>query len=238
MKRYPFLCLITLILAFCSIVYELILAQSLSAVLENTVLRYSITIALYMFSMGVGSLFAEGRFVKNTLFSLLKIEILLTVIGGFSVCFLHFVDSLGLSRSVFGSFAYVLIVLIGVLTGAEIPILIKMTNEEKENSENIVLAIDYGGAFLGTLVFAFLFYPKIGLIPTAFFVGSLNAFGGILLFTQRDNISKEMRKSYYVLLIGECLLFIAVVACLIFSSGISEYFINLYLLKDSAGLIS
>lgn len=50
----------TLVLAFCSIVYELLLGQSLSAFMGNTVLRYSVTIGLYLFSMGMGALFAEG----------------------------------------------------------------------------------------------------------------------------------------------------------------------------------
>ena len=54
---YPF----TFVLAFCSIVYELLLGQSLSAFLGNTVLRYSVTIGLYMLSMGIGSLLAEGK---------------------------------------------------------------------------------------------------------------------------------------------------------------------------------
>ena len=39
---------ITFVLAFCSIVYELLLGQTLSAFLGNTVLRYSVTIGLYM----------------------------------------------------------------------------------------------------------------------------------------------------------------------------------------------
>ena len=76
---------ITFILAFCSIAYELLLGQSLSAFLGNTVLRYSVTIGLYMLSMGIGSLMAEGRFVKSPVTALLKIELLLTVTGGFSV---------------------------------------------------------------------------------------------------------------------------------------------------------
>ncbi len=73
----------TFILAFCSIVYELLLGQSLSAFLGNTVLRYSVTIGLYMLSMGIGSLLAEGRFVKHPVITLLRVEIALTVTGGF-----------------------------------------------------------------------------------------------------------------------------------------------------------
>ena len=65
---------ITFILAFCSIVYELLLGQTLSAFLGNTVLRYSVTIGLYMMSLGIGSMIAEGRFVERPVTSLLRVE--------------------------------------------------------------------------------------------------------------------------------------------------------------------
>ena len=74
--------LVTFVLAFCSIVYELLLGQTLSAFLGNTVLRYSVTIGLYMMSLGIGSMIAEGRLVKRPVTGLLRIEILLTVVGG------------------------------------------------------------------------------------------------------------------------------------------------------------
>ena len=66
---------ITFILAFCSMAYELLLGQSLSAFMGNTVLRYSVTIGLYMLSMGIGSLMAEGRIVKHPVTSLLKLRV-------------------------------------------------------------------------------------------------------------------------------------------------------------------
>jgi len=112
----------TFVLAFCSIVYELLLGQSLSAFLGNTVLRYSVTIGLYMLSMGIGSLLAEGRFVKHPVITLLRVEIALTVTGGFSVIFLMLVNSVGLPDIAFFWLAHFLIILIGVLTGFEIPL--------------------------------------------------------------------------------------------------------------------
>ena len=173
----------TFLLAFCSIVYELLLGQSLSAFLGNTVLRYSMTIGLYMLSMGIGSLLAAGRVVKHVVTSLLKVEILLTITGGFSVIILLVMNSIGAPDIVFFLFAHLLIVLIGVLTGLEIPLLIELRNLEVDGSERSVLGVDYLGAFFGTVVFAFLFYPLVGLIPTAFMVALLNAFadGGFVV---------------------------------------------------------
>ena len=133
----------TFLLAFCSIVYELLLGQSLSAFLGNTVLRYSVTIGLYMLSMGIGSLMAEGRMVKHVVTTLLKVEILLTITGGFSVILLLIVDSLGPPEIVFSLLAHLLIILIGILTGLEIPLLMELRNLEVDGSERSVLGVDY-----------------------------------------------------------------------------------------------
>ena len=134
----------TFLLGFCSIVYELLLGQSLSAFLGNTVLRYSVTIGLYMLSMGIGALLAEGRWVKHAVITLLRVEILLTVTGGFSVIFLLLMASVGMPDLLFSAMAHSLIVIIGVLTGFEIPLLIEMRAQEKEHTEQVVLGVGYG----------------------------------------------------------------------------------------------
>ena len=193
----------TFILAFCSIVYELLLGQSLSAFLGNTVLRYSVTIGLYMLSMGIGSLMTEGKVVKHPVISLLKIEVLLTVAGGFSVLLLHFLNAAGLPPLLFSLLAHSLIILIGILTGFEIPLLIEVRNLEVPESENPVLGVDYLGAFLGTIIFAFVFYPRVGLIPSAFFVALLNALVGVFLFTQAGKIDNTKQSRTYMLAIWQ-----------------------------------
>jgi len=230
MKRYNVLYLITFILAFCSIVYELVLAQSLAAFLGNTVLRYSITIGLYMFSMGIGALLAEGRLAKHPILSLLRVEILLTVIGGFAVIFLHVMDILDFSRLLFSIFAHTLIIVIGILTGFEIPLLIAIRKEGQDHPENSILAVDYVGAFVGTLAFAFCFYPQLGLMTTAFSVGFLNAFAGLLLISQRGKETVEIEKPFYSLLCLQAFWLTVIGSCLIFSPEISHYFIQSYLM--------
>jgi spermidine synthase len=219
----------TFLLAFCSIVYELLLGQSLSAFLGNTVLRYSVTIGLYMLSMGIGSLLAEGRVVKHVVTSLLKVEILLTITGGFSVILLLVMNSIGPPDIVFFLFAHLLIVLIGILTGLEIPLLIELRNLEVDNSERSVLGIDYLGAFFGTVVFAFLFYPSVGLIPTAFMVALLNAFVGICLVTQWPKVHEGQRRTTSALLGVQVVLFAVLALLLRSADAVNETFLNIYL---------
>ena len=49
--------IVILFIAFCSLSYELIFAELLSAVNGGTVLNYSLTIGLYIASAGLGSFF-------------------------------------------------------------------------------------------------------------------------------------------------------------------------------------
>jgi len=226
MKHNKNVYFITCILAFCSIVYELVLAQTLSAFLENTVLRYSMTIGLYMFSMGFGAIMAEGKILKNACLALLWVEILLTVIGGFSVVSLYLVDMLGASRFIFSLVAHSLIIVIGILTGFEIPLLIEINGRE---SPNKVIGVDYAGAFLGTVIFAFFFYPRFGLVPTTFFIGFLNAAAGLMLWTQKDPSSEKTRGPLKAGIIVQATLLITIFTCLINAQSISQYFIKQYL---------
>jgi spermidine synthase len=219
----------TFLLGFCSIVYELLLGQSLSAFLGNTVLRYSVTIGLYMLSMGIGALMAEGRWVKQAATTLLKVEILLTGVGGFSVIFLLILNSVGMPDLLFSVFAHLLIVLIGVLTGFEIPLLMELRAREVEGAERAVLGIDYLGAFCGTVAFAFVFYPRFGLIPSAFFVALINALVGVCLYTQRYKVPEGGRRGYATLLGVQAVLFVVLAVLVQASDRVNELFLRYYL---------
>jgi spermidine synthase len=217
------------VLAFCSIVYELLLGQTLSAFFGNTVLRYSVTIGLYMASMGLGALYLQWRRARSSVLRLQVVEILLTVCGGGSVVGIFLLDGAGLPTLPLSIWAHFLIIVIGVLTGMEIPLLIEIRNRDRRSSETSVLGVDYIGAFAGTLVFAFYFYPTFGLVPSAFLVSLLNAVVGMLLLTQRGKLGSGERGRFHTLLAGQALL-LAVLALLLWrADAISEMCLSLYL---------
>jgi len=220
----------TFVLAFCSIVYELLLGQTLSAFLGNTVLRYSVTIGLYMMSLGIGSMIAEGRFVRNPVTSLLLVETLLTLVGGGCVVFLFFVNAIGVPPAVLSVIAHALIIVIGILSGFEIPLLISLKNHEAENRDNAIIGVNYLGAFLGTIVFAFVFYPFVGLVPTAFAVAFLNAVVGVLLLTQSRYVDEPERPRYRALLGIAVTMVLVLGFCLSASERISESVLKSYLI--------
>lgn len=221
--------LFTFVLAFCSIVYELLLGQSLSAFLGNTVLRYCVTIGLYMVSMGIGAMLAEGRRVHDPVVALLRIETLLSLTGGLSVLLLHGASWVLGSGAAFSLLAHGLIVAVGVLTGFEIPLLIEVRHVDAGDSENSVLGVDYLGAFAGAVLFAFVFYPKLGILPTAFFTALLNAAVGLALFTQSGKVRPEGRRAYGTLIGVQAALVVAAVAGLLLSERIHDFLMQRYL---------
>lgn len=217
---------IIFILAYCSIVYELVLAQSLSAFLGDTVLRYSTTIGLYLASMGIGAFLCRGRIVADSIYSIVKIEILLGVIGGFSVVYLYLLDILSPFESMFFILSHSLIIAIGILTGFEIPLLIEIRRREKEGTTNSVLGVNYIGALSGAVIFPILLLPTVGVLTTAFLTGSLNAVGGLFLLFKRGT---EARRSFLFLLLANFALGIIFLVGVLFSHPIGAYFMEKYL---------
>ena len=228
MKKLAVLYIITFTVAFCSLVYELILGQTLSAFFGNTVLRYSVTIGLYLLAMGFGAMLAEGKFVEKANLNFMRTEIALTVLGGFVVVIFFLLSYVMGSGLLFLAVAHGLIITIGVLTGFEIPLLIKMAEDTNNEAEARILGVDYAGAFVGALVFAFVFYPKLGLIPAAFITGLLNTAAGLIAYFQaKKNTTK--RKVSGNLAATQGVLGVVLVFLLINAKWINNYLIERYL---------
>lgn len=231
MTNQTFYHFIIFLLSLSSISYELILAQSLSAFLENTILRYSVTIGLYMCSIGVGSLFAGEKWVCKSVLNLLKIEIGLTILGGFSVAILFLTDVFNIGRAGFLIMSHALIIAIGFLSGFEIPLLVKIAGYYKKSPVNQVLAINYAGAFCGTLLFAFYLYPRLGLLPAAFFIGIVNAVSGLFLYFEEKQVDIADQKVFYLILYLLGFLFLILSLCVIYGDLIHVFFMKQYLSK-------
>ena len=74
----------------CSLVYELLIAQTISFFSSNTVVWYSLTIGLYLVSMGLGAFkFDQWVGKKDLIPSLIYLEIILSLIGGIVVVLIH-----------------------------------------------------------------------------------------------------------------------------------------------------
>ncbi len=217
---------VTFLLAYCSIVYELVMAQSLSAFLGDTVLRYSTTVGLYLASLGIGAFMCRGPLLRRPVYSLVRIEILLSVVGGLCLVYLHVFNIVVPSVTLFFMFSHALIIAIGILSGFEIPLLLDIKRQGKDETINPVLGVNYFGALSGSVIFPIVLLPKIGVLPTAFLTGLLNAIGGLVLLFA---INTEPRQKYWPYFVLNFALVAMLLVCVMFSQPIERYFIARYI---------
>lgn len=220
-KNYKLLMLTTLIISGCSICYELIISAVSSYLLGNSTLQYSITIGLYMSALGLGSFLS--RYLEKKMFqSLIKIELSIGFIGGMSALLLFLAKIYIVSFEVV---MYVLILTIGTLAGAEIPLLTRIIEEDEQNLKVTLLSIfsfDYIGGLVGSIAFPLLLMPHLGYISTAFLCGLLNILSALLIiYRYKSRIEKH---SFYKLAGLGLAVFMA--AGMIFAENISNYIEN------------
>ena len=190
-----FYILVTFIVAFCSIVYELLFAQVLTTVFGATVLQYSLTIGVFMFFLGVGAFVVEYFFINKvkeySQKSFVVVEAFITIFAILGLLFIFELSTLiGRYSQVVDLllqiFAYFPVAIIGFLSGAELPLLVKLYSNRHFAQ---VLGIDYFGSLFGTIIYALLLYPKLGLIMTMVVIALVNAFVAVLFafvhFTKR-----------------------------------------------------
>src|SRR3989338_8540170 len=96
-RNFIFVSLLTIVVSFCSIVYELVYSQALTVLYGETVARYSITIGLYLLSLGAGAFFYNLISPKNNPLFFWWNEIALPIVGPLVVVFLFFLGAFNLS---------------------------------------------------------------------------------------------------------------------------------------------
>jgi spermidine synthase len=173
MNRTPLLFLNVLIIATCGLIYELLAGTLSSYVLGDSVTQFSLIIGIYLFAMGVGS-YLSSFIEKNIPEKFVDIELAVAVLGGFSAPLLFFAFA---KLSYFAIVLYGTVFLIGMLVGLEIPLLMRILKDELDFKDLVsrVLAFDYIGALVASLLFPLFLVPKLGLNRTSLLFGMLNA---------------------------------------------------------------
>jgi len=204
----PLIFSVAFLVALCSIIYELMFSQLLTIIFGGTVIRYSITIGLFLFSLGIGSLlFGFIKIKPERLFVI--IELLITLIGFIGVIAIikgaaWYFEGRGFMVSKTGLlwFSYIPIILVGIISGIEIPLLAKLGESHKtKNIFGEVLGFDYFGSLVGTIIFALLLYPVYGVVVTAFFVSFINLVLA-LIFALTYSSDKVLKVLCLIMLVG------------------------------------
>jgi spermidine synthase len=193
--------ILTFLVSACSIIYELLFSQLITILFGNTVVQYSITIGLFLFFLGVGS-FSYSRIKSDFIDKLMFVEFAITIISVIGVFGLPYLYILSAKYFVFGKvivliLGYVLVAVIGFLSGFEIPILTRLVEDvRKTSSFSHVLGVDYIGSLLGTVLYALFLYPELGVFGTVVVVSFVNlAIGLYLLYYS------SYRKKFFALVL-------------------------------------
>lgn len=173
MNRTPILFLNVLIIAACGLIYELLAGTVASYVLGDSVTQFSLIIGLYLSALGVGAWLS--RFLDRDLAArFIDVELAVALIGGFSAPLLF----LGFARlEWFRLFLFLVVFIIGVLSGLELPILMRILREHLDFKELVsrVLSVDYIGSLVAAVLFPMFLVPRLGLVRTSIVFGLLNA---------------------------------------------------------------
>ncbi|GAA0288263.1 spermidine synthase [Gracilibacillus halotolerans] len=182
------------IVSICGIVFEVLFGAIGSYILGDGVKQYTLTISLFLTGMGIGASLSE-KVTGNLVLSFIYIEYLVALIGGFSSLTMFTLTAFG-ANGIDALFLYTITLVIGALTGVELPILIRKANEigvTLERSTARVLFSDYAGGLIGGLLFVFFLRPQLGMIQSAFFVGCINLIVAlVILFLFRKEIKRVM----------------------------------------------
>jgi len=160
------------IIATCGLVYELIAGTLASYLLGDSVTQFSTIIGTYLFAMGIGSWLS--RYVtKNLLSVFVKVEVLIGAVGGSTAAILFLIfDHVNSFRiPLYGT-----VTLIGTLVGIEIPLLLRILNNQFDFKDLVskVFTFDYIGALFASVLFPLILVPHLGLVRSGFMFGLLN----------------------------------------------------------------
>ncbi|MFK4103845.1 polyamine aminopropyltransferase [Streptomyces sp. NPDC019531] len=189
--------------AACGLVYELELVALASYLIGDSVTQASVVLSVMVFAMGIGSLAAKGlRWRAAAAFGVL--EALLALVGGCSAMALYAVfawtgdwDGLWASGPRWLLVAFSLA--IGLLIGAEVPLLMELIQRiRRQDAGGAVadlFAADYVGALVGGLAFPFLLLPLLGQLTGVILTGTVNAVAGgaLVLGLFRRDLTRRAR---------------------------------------------
>ncbi|MFT3899451.1 MAG: polyamine aminopropyltransferase [Gordonia sp. (in: high G+C Gram-positive bacteria)] len=172
---------VVFVCAACGLVYELALVSLGSYLIGNTATQASIVLAVMVFAMGVGALAAKPLQQRPVVW-FAAVEITLALLGGLSVLGLYAAFAY---LSMYTGAMVVVAFVLGLLVGAEIPLLMvllqRIRRQDAGSAVADLFAADYIGALLGGLAFPFLLLPVFGQLRGAIVVGLINAVAGLLL---------------------------------------------------------
>lgn len=208
-----------LVAGLCSLIYELLISTTVSYFLGDSIRQFSVTIGVYMASMGLGSWLSRWLH-RDLLRVFIGVEILLGLVGGLCVPLLYLAYAY---TDLIQAVMILLIITVGTLTGLEVPLLTRLLQRDDILARNLstVLSLDYLGALLATLAFPFLLLPAFGVFQTSLAFGLINVgvgFVNLWFFAPQLDLPRRRLLNSYAIVVS---IFLAVL--LVFSKGLLNH---------------
>jgi len=159
------------------LVNEYVLSTVSIYILGSSIEQFSITIALMLGMMGIGSGIQKFIGDENLIQKFITIEIFLAIIGSFAPIAIY--AAFGYMENNFALVYYSFVMIIGFLIGFEIPFIIRINEkyiEELKSNLSVIIAADYIGSLVGALIWVYYLLPSFNLNQISFIVSGVNFF--------------------------------------------------------------
>ncbi len=177
---------IALITALCGFINEMNFAQTLTAVMGGTVVRYQTTFGLFTFSLGLGAWcfnYAHRRWSPRQL--LLISQVVMAALSILSPPWITYLNPLlhPENTAVYTLLCYVPVIAAGWISGLELPALLELAKNSSTHRFS-PLAWDYAGMFLASALFPLYLLHSAGVFGVSMFAAllSLLALLGVYLW--------------------------------------------------------
>ncbi|MDB4942114.1 MAG: spermine/spermidine synthase family protein [Labilithrix sp.] len=157
------------LVAICGLVYELVAGAVSTYLLGDSVTQLSTIIGVHLTAMGVGawlSKYVEERVAER----FIDCQIAASLVGGLGgpVLYLAFATTSHVRLVLYG-----MVTVTGILVGAELPLFMRVLKRRVSLRDVVprVLSFDYVGALLGSLLFALVLLPSLGILRTGIVFG-------------------------------------------------------------------
>jgi spermidine synthase len=169
---------VTVVLAgACGLVYELALGAISTFFLGDTVTQFATVTGIFLTAMGIGAY--ATRFVDDHVRAFVDCQLGAAVVGGLSVPIMYVAFA---SAAELHTVMYVLVLLTGAFVGAELPLLLRVLRRRASVRSVVAraLTVDYAGALVGSLAFAVVFLPRLGVLRAGVLFGVINAASAVI----------------------------------------------------------
>jgi spermidine synthase len=170
--------------------------------------------------MGLGAFLS--KFITNKLLDrFIEIELTIGLVGGISAGLLY--ASFTLSEYYY-VVAFLLIAVISTLIGLEIPLITRILEKHTTLKDALanIMAVDYMGALIASILFPILLIPYLGIMRTAFIVGALNIVVGLITLKELKSFLTNAKRT----IVGGLLSLIVLLFGFVYSLSITSFFEN------------